>query len=350
MQTPWWDKSRLTQRRENLAIRSQITAGVRQFFLERGFSEVDTPVLQVSPGLDRHVRPLRTTLAGPFQNDGVPRYLHTSPEFSMKKLLAAGETDIFQICHVFRDGEDSKAHHPEFTLLEWYRAGATYDALMTDVADLIAGVARHIGRTNLQYEDRVAAAESDWTRYTIAEALLEFAGIDVLATLDGDGLPSSEALAQAALTAGIRCDVNAAWEDTFHHILLERVEPRLAAQGKAFLTDYPTPAGALARRKPTDPRVCERVEAYVCGMELANGFSELTDPVEQRARFEEDRAVHEALYGPAPPIDEEFLAALAHLPPSAGMALGLDRLVMLFTGADHIRDVLWAPVDVPNGG
>ena len=348
MNQPWWDKSAYVQRRKTLGVRADVMAAVRRYFSENGFVEVDTAVLQVSPGLDRHVRPMATEVQGPFDPQSIARYLHTSPEFAMKKLLAAGETAVFQICHVFRDGEEGKIHHPEFAMLEWYRAEADYTALMTDVEGLLAATAAAAHISRFRYGSLECDAGTDWTRLSVADAFLKHADIDVLATVTGSLDPPGQPLAEAARKVGVRCGDNDSWDDVFHRVLLEKIEPVLAREPALFLTDYPAPVGALARRKAEDSRVCERVEAYICGLELANGFSELTDPTEQRARFEQDRAAYASLYGPPPPIDEDFLSALAEMPPAAGMALGLDRLIMLLTGADHIRDVMWAPVDLSN--
>ena len=346
MKQPWWDRSTFARRRQNLAIRADVMAAVRRYFADQGFMEVETPALQVSPGLDRHIKPMGTEVSGPFDARAVPRYLHTSPEYAMKKLLAAGETSIFQICHVFRNGEESKIHHPEFTLLEWYRADADYTTLMSDVEGLLSAVAAAAGVSQFQHGHFSCDVDILWSRLTVADAFSQFVAIDVLATV-GDTLdPIETPLIGAARRSGVRCDNNDSWDDVFHRILLEKIYPALRQEPALFLIDYPAPVGALARRNPDDPRVCERVEAYVCGIEIANGFSELTDPVEQRSRFEQEQALYASLHGKPPPIDEDFLSALGIMPPAAGMALGLDRLVMLLTGADHIRDVLWAPVDL----
>ncbi len=346
MTQPWWDKTVYAPRRTHLAVRSQVMSAIRSFFQERNFIEVDTAMLQLSPGLDRHVRPVPIELRSPFELATLARYLHTSPEFAMKKLLSAGEKRIFQICRVWRDAEDSAVHQPEFTLLEWYRTEADYSALMKDVEELIDFVCSMTNQPRLQAGDHAMQSGDAWVRMTVADAFLEFADIDLLATIDDGFDPSSSALFDAVQKAGMTCNPTDSWDDLFHRILLERVEPNLATRGGVFLTDYPIVVGALARRKKDDPRLAERVEAYVCGMELANGFSELTDPVEQRRRFERDSALYSSLYGTPAPIDEGFLSALQAMPPAAGMALGVDRLVMLLTGASHIRDVQWTPMDL----
>jgi lysyl-tRNA synthetase class 2 len=351
MTQPWWHPDKLAQRRPFLEARRAVQSAVLAYFKAEGFTAVDTPSLQVAPGLERHIRPLATTLREPLGDARAARFLHTSPEFAMKKLLAGGMKKIVQLCHVFRDGERSALHQPEFVMLEWYRADAAYDALITDCAAILAYAGKAAQRT-LTHDglcrwrgvacDPNAAPE----RLTVQEAFARFAGIDLLATIDDPDAdaPDPRPLAAAAHAAGIRCGANDTWEDVFFHIMLDRVEPRLGVGAPTVLMDYPTQLAALARRSPRDGRVAERFELYVCGVELANAYSELIDPAEQRARFLRDQALHEALYGNAPPVDEDLLAALASMPPSAGAALGFDRLVMLSAHARDITDVLWAPV------
>jgi lysyl-tRNA synthetase class 2 len=294
--------------------------------------------LQVSPGNETHIAAFATKFQPP---GGAPQnyYLHSSPEFDCKKLLAAGEKRIFALAHVFRNGERSKFHHPEFTMLEWYRAETPYRALIDDGAALLklaaeaAGVAAfHCGDSSL---DPFRAPEI----LTVAEAFGRYAGIDLLAVLE-----DRDALAARARQIGIRVSADDHWSDLFSKVLSDRIERRLGHGRATVLIDYPASEAALARRKPEDPRLAERFELYGCGVELANAFGELTDPVEQRARFERDMAERARLYGDAYPLDEDFLAALAFMPEASGIALGLDRLVMLATGAAHIEQVLWAPV------
>ncbi|NKB43800.1 MAG: EF-P lysine aminoacylase GenX [Alphaproteobacteria bacterium] len=346
MPETWWDQSAFSRRRANLQVRNQAIGAVREYLTGQGFIEVDTPAIQVSPGIDRHIRPFKVNVRGPFESADRRRFLHTSPEFCMKKLLAAGEQKIFQICHVYRDGEEGHLHHPEFTLLEWYRAQATYDALMEDVINLASSAAAAVGQACFRHRGYSTDINQAWNKLSVSQAFAEYAGIDLLAEVTGqDELPSRKFVASAE-AAGVRCDENDRWDDVFHRVMLECIEPQISDGPPTLLTDFPTPVGALARPKAADSRVCERVEAYACGIELANGFSELTDPIEQRRRFSRDQSAYARLHGEAPPIDEDFLSALAQVPESAGMALGVDRLIMLLTGADHIRDVLWAPVDM----
>lgn len=328
---PWWHPDELARKRPTLEARLRVLAAIRRFFTERDFLEVETPALQVSPGLEPHLMAFETTLRGPFSDAGRTRYLHTSPEFAMKKLLAGGLPRIFQMARVYRNGERSEHHHPEFTMLEWYRAGASYVDLMDDTEGLLSAV----------------GIDRPTTRMTVQDAFARFAGIDLLATVPDpfDPAPPPEALKAEAARIGVRVGEGDSWDDAFFHVFLARIEPVLGRDGPVILHDWPACMAALSRRKDDDPRVCERFEVYLDGVELANAFGELTDPVEQRRRFEHDMDLKERLYGFRYPIDEAFLEAVGRLPPCAGIALGVDRLVMAVTGASRIEDVLWAEVD-----
>lgn len=349
----WWRPDRLAARREKLATRGRVLGAVRDFFAGEGFIEVETPALQVSPGLEPHLRAFATVLDDPRDGGTKPRYLHTSPEFAMKKLLAGGLERIWQLAHVFRDGERGATHHPEFAMVEWYRAGATYRELMDDCEKLLraAGVAASAQLADcesggLSWQGRVADVHRAFERLSVAEAFTRHAGIDILATAPDPAYPDLALLAAAAEQIGIAPHPGDDWEDLYFRIFLERIEPNLGIGAPTILYDYPASMAALSRKKPGDSRLAERFELYVCGLELANAFSELTDPQEQRARFLADQARKKSLYGETYPIDEDFLAALEHgMPECAGIALGFDRLVMLCTGARSIEDVLWAPVD-----
>jgi lysyl-tRNA synthetase class 2 len=343
-QAPWWRPDRLARRRAHLEKRGRVIDATRAFFREQGFVEVETPALQVSPGLEPHLAAFRTELQAP-GGSGVPRYLHTSPEFAMKKLLAGGLEKVFQLARVFRNAERSATHHPEFTMLEWYRAKAGYVALMEDCEGLLAAVAEAAGADSFVWQGRRCDAAAPAERLTMVEAFKRYCDFDLLATMPEPLNPSLDLLATAARPLGIAPHDGDRWDDLFFRIFLERIEPRLGIGRPTILRDYPVSMAALSRPKASDPRLCERFELYICGLELANAFGELTDAAEQRRRFEADMALKERLYGIRYPIDEDFMAALAHgLPPSAGIALGMDRLVMLATGAGHIEDVLWAPV------
>ena len=342
---PWWRPDRLARRRPFLDGRQAIAKAVRDYFATERFAEVETPALQVSPGLEVHLKAFGTTLEDP---DGAmrPFFLHTSPEFAMKKLLAAGEPRIFQLARCFRDGERSTTHHPEFTMLEWYRAGAGIDALWRDCEALLCAALDAVSTHRcLAFEGNETDPSQPFERLSVAEAFDRHAGLDLFATMPDSAAPDVARLARAAAGIGIACQANDSWEDVFFRIFLAKIEPKLGIGAPTILYDYPASMAALARLKPGDERVAERFELYVAGLELANGFGELTDAAEQRRRFERDMEKKHALYGVRYPIDDDFLAALEHgMPEASGIALGFDRLVMLATGAATIDDVLWAPV------
>ena len=290
--------------------------------------------------------PSQTELVAP-DRTAMPLYLHTSPEFACKKLLAAGERRIFEFARVFRNRERGALHHPEFTMLEWYRAGEPYEAVMADCAAFLAVAAKAAGARRDDVSAAAAPIRFAAPEYlTVATAFARHAGIDLLATLPG-GEPDREALALQARPPRIKLADDDSWSDIFSRVLVERIEPQLGNGRATILMEYPRVEAALARAKPGEPAVAERFELFVCGVELANGFGELTDPVEQRRRLEAEMAKKQRLYGERYPIDEDFLAALALMPPASGCALGFDRLVMLATGASRIDQVIWTPLPDP---
>lgn len=342
---PWWRPDAFAARRPHLVARAAILKSLRAIFEARGFIEVETPALQVSPGIEPHLMAFATDLEP--ADDGPARrlYLHTSPEFAMKKLLVAGEPRIFQFARVFRNKERSDTHHPEFTMAEWYRAGGSLDDLMDDCEALLRAAAKAGGRETLLAHGLSVPLDEPFERLSVAEAFLMHAGVDLMATIDDPLAPSAPLLREQAGDIGISTSDSDSWEDIFFKISLDRIEPNLGVAKPTFLTDWPISMAALSRPNPEDPQVAERFELYVNGVELANAFGELTDAAEQRRRFEADCAAKERLYGFRYPVDEDFLKALEWgLPSSAGIALGIDRLVMLATGAARIDDVLWAPV------
>ena len=313
----WWLKHNFEKKRAFLEKRVQVIKALRSFFDSRDFVEVHTPALQICPVMDAHIHAFKTVRYGVGRQGAQEMYLHTSPEFDMKKLLAAGMERIYQMCPVYRNAEGSPRHSPEFMILEWYRAGADYHALMDDCEALLSllGVCNSLERVSVE------------------AAFDKYAGI---------GLPEDrDEFAGAAQSAGVRVFDSDQWDDIFHAVMAEKIEPQLE---RTILYDYPVSMAALSRRKEDDPRFAERFELYVNGMELANAFSELTDPVEQRERFEREMALKQELYGETYPPDEDFFAALGYMPDSAGIALGVERLIMLAAGAEDINDVLWAPV------
>jgi len=338
--SPWWSPARHADRKPFLLARGAITSSVRAWFDEQGFTEVETGILQVSPGNETHLHAPRTEIVG---NDGTraTRYLRTSPEFAAKKLLAAGEAKIFEFARVFRDRERGDLHLPEFTMLEWYRAEASYDAVMADTIVVIAHAVQATGIGRFSFRDRTADPFAEPELLTVAAAFERFAGIDLLATIsNGEG--DRAALAVAA-TGRVRITDDDTWSDIFSKVLVEHVEPNLGQGRLTVLFEYPAPEAALARTKAADPRVAERFEVYACGVELANGFGELTNAAEQRRRFAAAMDEKERRYGERYPLDEDFLAAVAAMPPSSGVALGFDRLVMLASGALRVDQVVWTP-------
>ncbi len=341
--TPWWRASVHADRRPALLARARMMAGWRAGFDARGFVEVETAVLQVSPGNEAHIGAFATDWRG---RDGEARrlYLHSSPEFACKKLLAAGEERLFTFAKVFRNGERDPLHHPEFTMLEWYRTREPLKALIADCGWIVAEAARAAGATVLRYRDRTCDPLGAPEIVCVRDAFRTHAGVDLFEALASDGAPDRPALAACCARANFAVAADDTWSDMFSKLLVARVEPRLGMGRMTALTDYPACEAALARRGDSDPRVSERFELYACGVELANGFGELTDPAEQRRRFEAEMDERQRVHGERYPIDEDFLAALAHMPPASGIALGVDRLVMLATGAPAIEHVMWTPV------
>ncbi|HEV7277894.1 MAG TPA: EF-P lysine aminoacylase EpmA [Devosiaceae bacterium] len=341
--SPWWTPARHADRRPLLLARNRIELALRAWLAAEDFLIVDPPGLQLSPGNEAHLHAFATTAIG---NDGTGQrlYLHTSPEFTMKKLLAAGETRIASLGHVWRNRERGPLHHPEFTMLEWYRAGAPYDHVIADGIAILRAAATAAGSTLFRWRDRVCDPFAEPERLGVCEAFARYVGIDLLATMDAGGATDAEALAAQMRERNYSVPQGFTWSWLFSRLLVEHVEPRLGIGRPTVLDRYPAAEAALARRTADDSRLAERFELYACGVELANGFGELTDSAEQRRRFESEMAEKQRLYNEAYPIDEEFLAALALMPEASGVALGFDRLVLLATGAPRLEEVLWAPV------
>jgi elongation factor P--(R)-beta-lysine ligase len=316
---PGYERTRLAGRK--LAERARILRRMRAFFDARDFIEIEAPIVVPSPGLELHL----DAFAVANSDAADPRYLITSPEYQMKRLLAGGMERIYSLGKVFRRSESGAHHNPEFTMLEWYRAGAGWEAIADDIEALVSSLAKDFG---------VAGLGAPWQRISVADATERWAGVRI----DGDEpLPL---LREKIGRAGHRVPADGHWDDVFFTMFLDAVEPRLGQGAPTLVYDWPRPLCALAREKPGDPRVVERFEVYAAGLELCNAFGELTDVAEQRRRLEADRDERRRRGLADYPIDEKFLAALADMPPSSGIAMGVDRVVMLLTGAREIRDVL----------
>jgi lysyl-tRNA synthetase class 2 len=341
--SPWWSPARHVDRRPLLLARGRIQAAIRGWLAGEGFTEVDPAALAISPGNEAHLHGFATQAIG---NDGVGRtmYLHTSPEFAMKKLLAAGETRIHAFAHVWRNRERGPLHSPEFTMLEWYRVGEGYEVLMADTLAFLRLAADQAGAPVLRFRDRTCDPFQEPERLSVAEAFATHAGVDLLASIRPDGTTDAATLGAELDRIGVRRALDDTWSDMLSRVLSEKVEPKLGMGRVTILDRYPAAEAALARKVPGDARMAERFEVYACGVELANGFGELTDPEEQRRRFQAEMAEKARVYGESYPLDEDFLAALAGMPPAAGIAMGFDRVVMLATGAPRIDDVMWTPV------
>ena len=337
MASPFWALH--AGRRPFLLVRMRIVAALRELFAARDFVEVETATLVLSPGNETHLHAFATELVAPA---GVRArlYLRTSPEFACKKLLAAGERRIVEFARAFRNRERGALHHPEFTMLEWYRVEEPCEVLMQDCAAVLAVAAKTAGTTQFSLRGRAIDPFAAPERLTVAQAFSRYAGTDLLALLP----PQPAAVfAAAANAAGVRTAADDTWGDVFSRVLVEKIEPHLGLGQATILYDYPAIQSPLARPKASDPRLADRFELYACGIELANGCAELTDAAEQRKRLEEQMLEKERVYGERYPIDEDFLTALSMMPDACGVALGLDRLVMLAAGATHIDDVVWTP-------
>ncbi len=336
--SPFWTTH--ADRRPFLLGRARITAALRQFFAARDFVEVETSVLTVSPGNETHLHAFASDLVTP-AGERRQLYLRTSPEFACKKLLAAGEPRIVEFARAFRNRERGALHHPEFTLVEWYRTGERYEALMEDCAGVLALAARIAGAERFAYRGASIDPFAPPERLTVADAFERHTGIDLRAMLAPD---EPALLAAAARGIGIRVAADDTWGDVFSRVLVEKIEPKLGQGRATILYEYPSVQSPLARPTNADPLLAERFELYACGVELANAFGELTDPVMQRQRLEEQMAEKARIYGERYPIDDDFIAAVGTMPQACGIALGLDRLVMLATGATRIEQVLWTPL------
>lgn len=337
---PWWSPETHARRRGHLAARGRIKSQVRAWFEQEGFTETECGQLQRSPGNEAHLHAFQTEYIAE-NGTRTPLYLHTSPEFAMKKLLAAGERRIFDFARAFRNRETGTRHSPEFTMLEWYRADEGIDAVMADAAQLCRLAVSASGTGSLIWKGAACDPAAAPEFLTLVEAFETFAGIDLEPVLT-----DAEGLAQAARRAGVETPAGASWTDVFSAVLVTRIEPNLGQGRLTFLHHYPVSEAALSRPAPDDPRFAERFELYACGVELANGYRELTDAGLLRSRQISEMALKQAVYGEDYPLDEDFIAAVSAMPEASGVALGFDRLVMLASGASDIADVLWTPTPI----
>lgn len=332
----WWHPDLFAAKVPYLQARAKIITRLRDFFVTRGYLEVDTPALQVSPCMEAHIQAFRTELVSADGATTAPYYLHTSPEFAMKKLLVAGMPKIFQLARVFRNKEGSAWHSPEFTMLEWYQRGMDYRQMMQETIDLVRACSPGV----LTAHGRTADPYKDWEIISVVDAVKKYADIDMI-----DHVNDIDHLRGEAQRIGVYISPSDDWDNALLKIIMDKVENVIGGDRPAILYDYPVSMAALSRPKPQDPRFAERFEVYACGVELANAFGELTDARVQRKRFLADVHLRKKVYGDDYPVDEDFLRALEHgLPDCSGNALGIDRLVMLVTGAAHIDLVQAAPV------
>jgi len=321
--------------------RARLQAALRSHLAERGWDEVETPCLVAAPGMEPHLRAFETELVPEAGGASRPLYLHTSPEYAMKRLLAEGFGRIFQLARVFRNGEISATHNPEFTMLEMYRTGTDHRGIMEDLEQTVAAGARALhpaGEARARWRGRELDLAPPFERLGVAVAFSSI-GID-LAACAGDAGRLRAAARARGLDAGPEGE---RFEDAFFRVFLQAIEPGLGRARPVYLVDWPAPMAALARLDPADPRWAQRFELYAAGIELANGFAELNDGAEQRRRLVEERELRRRLGRPAYPIDERFLEAVGRMPEAGGVALGLDRLLMILTGAGSIGEVLLFP-------
>ncbi len=338
----WWNPDEFEKKRPYLEKRIKVIKSIRNHFDNQGFYEVETPALQVSPGMEPHLMAFETAQYSPNRERHVKAYLHTSPEFTMKKLIVAGVAKQYQICKVFRNAEGAGTHSPEFTMIEWYRAHDSYETIMDDCINLMRDVANAVGISHYEWRGKQSNPFKEWEKISVAEAFQRYANICL-----EDHLEKAASFAEAARTCDLDIPDDYGWDDIFFRIFEKIIEPQLGHPVPTILYDYPVHMAALSRVKQDDPRWAERFEIYICGLELANAFGELTDASIQQKRFEEDMALKQSLYNERYPIDKDFIAALeSGMPDSGGIALGIDRLVMLAANADTIEQILWAPVSL----
>lgn len=341
----WWDRHKFIDKLPFLSARNIAKSAIRAWFAQKDFTEVETSQLQISPGNETHLRGLYTEWQSPAKKK-YDLYFATSPEFSCKKLIAGGMEKIFEFARVFRNDEIGPLHSPEFTMLEWYHTNQDWKDIIEDTLQICVSAAKAVGAKKFSYRGHEVAINKKPIRLTLQQAFKKYANTDLLATLNDDGTANIEAFKTSAKEIGIRIAKDDSWSDIFTKILVAKIEPHLGFDAPTILCEYPLPEAALAQRCEHDPRVVERFELYICGVEIANGFGELTDQKEQRARFENSMNEMSRIYGDAYPLDEELLDAIAQMPKTSGVALGFDRLVLLISGARSLNDVLWTPFPI----
>lgn len=341
----WWDKDNFKDKKPFLLARNKVKSDLRDWFIGKGFTEVETGQLQISPGNETHLLGLETIWNAP-SGETHNLYFATSPEFSCKKLVAAGEERIFEFARVFRNGEIGPLHSPEFTMLEWYRAGENLHQIIDDTLDICLIAARANNVSHFGWKDCKIPIESAPIWLKVSDAFKQFANIDLCDVLDEDGNGLIDEFAKLAIENGVNINIDDDWSDIFTKVLVAKIEPNLGFDAPTIFYEYPYPEAALAQRLKHDKRFVERFELYICGVEIANGFGELTDPLEQKQRFQSAMQKQAEVYGSSYPLDDELLDALGQMPQTSGVALGFERLLIIISGARKIDDVLWTPFPV----
>ncbi|MBR1544556.1 MAG: EF-P lysine aminoacylase GenX [Alphaproteobacteria bacterium] len=328
-----------------LLNRNKIISAIKSFFSDENFIEVDTPILQYSPGMEVHLSAFETMFNNINGIDKQKLYLHTSPEFSMKKLLSFGMKNIYQFTHTFRNEVVSPTHYPEFTMLEWYRVGYNYEKLMSDCEQILKRSLEIIGTDHFEYNGKKCFLNDGIEKLTIAQAFEKFCHFDILSTIDNPQNPSTKLITPFAKKLNINVSESDTWDDIYEKLMFEYIEPNLGDKKPTILYEYPIHQAALSAPKSDNPNIAERFELYICGVELANAFTELTNRKVQEERFLHDQAEKQKIYGTTFPIDYEFLNSIENLENCTGIAMGIDRLIMLANHTNNIKDVLW--IEIP---
>lgn len=327
-----------------LLMRNKIIASIKNFFSTQNFTEVDTPILQHCPGMEVHLSAFETKFTDITGTKNQTLYLHTSPEFAMKKLLSFGMEHIYQFTHTFRNEVVSPTHYPEFTMLEWYRLNHNYTKLMDDCEEILKQALTSIGKTEFGYKDKTCSPFNGIEKLTVQKAFQKFCGFDIMATIDNPENPSKKLLEAQATKLHINVSQIDTWDDIYEKLMFEYIEPNLGIDKPTILYEYPLHQAALSKQSDSNPNIAERFELYICGVEVANAFTELTDEKIQRKRFEHDMKTKQDLYNITYPIDEDFMEAIKNIDSATGIAMGIDRLIMLATKANSITDVLWTEI------